>query len=360
MKIVLHEIPIRDLVKDYLDLHEEGVTGYGGRLDIRPKYQREFIYNDSQRNEVIRTVSKGFPLNVMYWVKNGEDTYEVLDGQQRTISICEYCIGRFTVDGRGYFNLTDDEREKFLSYPLMVYFCEGKESEKLKWFETINIAGVELSPQELKNAVYSGPWVTDAKKYFSRAIGRGVRLSDRFVNVRVNRQELLELALKWISRGKITEYMAAHQHDADSRPLQEYFEKVLEWIEQVFPTYRHEMRGLPWGEYYNEFSDKKFDAEQNDLRVAELMQDEEVTRPSGIYAYLLTGNERYLSLRTFDRRDRRILYERQQGICPYCKKHFEIGDMAADHITPWSKGGKTVLENGQMLCTECNLKKSDK
>ncbi len=361
MKIELHQIPVRDLVSGYMDNDNEGVKGYGGRLDIRPKYQREFVYKDKQRDAVIDTVRKGFPLNTFYWVKNGENDFEVLDGQQRTVSICRYVQGDFSINDRYFHTLPKDEQERILDYELMVYFCEGKDSEKLEWFKTINIAGEQLSDQELRNAVYTGQWLTDAKRSFSKRGCRAQAIGDKYVKCEVLRQELLETVLKWISGGQIEKYMADHQKDNNANELWLYFSKVIEWIQTIFPKYRKEMKGLPWGVLYNKYyeqSIRELNPEEVERRVSELMADDEVESKKGIYEYILDGNEKHLNIRQFDKTTRRTVYEKQKGICPHCRKHFEIEEMEADHITPWSKGGKTVIENCQMLCKECNRRKS--
>lgn len=360
MKIELHEIPVRDLVEGYRDSQEEGVTGYGGRLDIRPKYQREFVYRDKQRDAVIETLRRGFPLNVMYWVRNAEDSFEVLDGQQRTVSICQYVVGDFSIGEEYFHTLTDDQQTQILDYKLMVYFCEGTDSEKLDWFRTINIAGERLTDQELRNAVYTGPWLTSAKRFFSKSGCAAKALADKYVKVDTIRQELLELALKWISGGNIRQYMADHQRDANANALWLYFQQVVAWVQATFPTYRREMKGLPWGELYNAFKDAPLDTAALEAEVARLMQDDEVQKKAGIYEYVLTRDERKLNLRAFDRSTARTAYERQGGICPSCGKHFAIEQMEADHVTPWSQGGKTLPDNCQMLCRDCNRRKSDK
>ena len=337
--------------------------GYGGRLDIRPKYQREFVYKDKQRDAVIETIRKGFPLNVMYWcvtekTDNTSDVaYEVLDGQQRTISICQYVAGDFSINEEYFHTLTDDQQEQILDYKLMVYFCEGTDSEKLDWFRTINIAGERLTDQELRNAVYTGTWLTSAKRFFSKNGCAAKALSDKYVKVDTIRQELLELALKWISGGNIRQYMADHQQDANANALWLYFQQVIAWVQATFPTYRREMKGLPWGELYNRYKDSQLDTAALEAEIADLMQDDEVQKKSGIYEYVLDGDERHLNLRAFDKSTARTAYERQEGICPKCGKHFEIEQMEADHITPWSQGGKTLPENCQMLCRECNRRK---
>lgn len=233
MKIELKEIPIRDLVHRYKNCLEEGVTGYSGNLDIRPKYQREFIYKDKQRDAVINTVRKDFPLNVMYWVKNN-GTYEVLDGQQRIISICEYVTGSYSIAFQYFHNLEEDEQNQILDYKLMVYFCEGTDKEKLDWFKTINIAGEKLTNQELRNAIYSGPWLSDAKKYFSKTAGPAYQLAGSYLKGTAIRQDYLETVIDWISDGNIEEYMATHQHDYSATLLWEYFQQVIKWVTSTF------------------------------------------------------------------------------------------------------------------------------
>lgn len=370
MKIELTHIKIRDLVADYQDTAENGVTGYGGKLDIRPKYQREFVYKETQRNAVIDTVMKGFPLNVMYWVKRENGDFEVLDGQQRTISICQFVKGDFSVEYQYFHNLTEDLKNQFLDYELTVYQCEGTDSEKLAWFKTINIAGEKLTDQELRNAVYAGSWLNDAKRYFSKTGCVAASLGDKYVKGSPIRQELLETVLNWIyptekdkdgnPHKNIESYMALHQLDEHATKLWTYFQNVINWVKNTFPNYRKEMKGIDWGLLYNEFKETDLNPTALEHKIKELMEDEEVNKKSGIYFYLLTGQEKYLSLRAFSDKDKRILFERQNGICPHCKKAFELEQMEADHIMPWSQGGKTVLDNGQMLCKSCNRLKSDK
>ncbi|MDR0472500.1 MAG: DUF262 domain-containing protein [Treponema sp.] len=226
MKIELHEIAIKDIVKDYIDNQEEGIIGYSGKLNIRPKYQREFVYKDQQRDAVIDTIQKGFPLNVMYWVKNGKN-YEILDGQQRTVSFCQYVNDEYSIKARAWHNLTDDEKDNILNYKCMIYFCEGTDSEKLAWFKIINIAGEKLTPQELRNAVYTGSWLTDAKRHFSKSGCAAYNLAKDYVSGSAIRQEILETALDWISKGKIEEYMSANQHEADATEIWQYFLAVI-------------------------------------------------------------------------------------------------------------------------------------
>lgn len=368
MKIALHNIKVSDLVAGYEDKAEEGVRGYNGLLNIRPPYQREFIYGEKQRNEVIHTVRKGFPLNTMYWVVAGGG-FELMDGQQRTVSICQYFQGDFSVEIDGspmnFGNLTEDKRQEILDYELSVYICEGAESEKLDWFKIINIAGEKLTDQELNNAIFTGPWLADAKRWFSKRGGPAVGISEKYVNAKAERQEYLEKALEWISDGKVKDYMSLHQHDSDAQELWQYFQEVIAWVERIFPVYRKIMKGLDWGRFYNDHKKKKLNAAKLEQRIVELIDDDEVDSKKGIYEYLLTGNEKTLSLRTFDEKTKVKIYEKQKGTCPAClkrgdKKIYQIDEMEADHIIPWSGGGKTIPGNCQMLCKLDNRTKSGK
>ena len=360
MKIELHEIPIREVVEGYVNDDEEGVVGFKGKLNIRPKYQREFVYKDKQRDAVIETIRKDFPLNVMYWVKNDDGTYEVMDGQQRTISFCEYVAGKFSLNFQYFHNLEADEKEQILNYKLMIYFCEGTDKEKLEWFKTINIAGEKLFDQELRNAIYTGTWLSDAKRHFSKSGCPAYNLGSDYMSGSPIRQDYLETAIDWISNDKIEKYMADNQHESNANELWLYFQSVINWVKTTFPEHRKEMKGINWGVLYNEFKNKKLDSKKLEEEITKLMQDEEVTKKSGIYPYILTKNEKYLNLRSFTDNQKREAYERQKGICPKCKKKFEIEEMEGDHIKPWHEGGKTTAENCQMLCKQDNRLKSGK
>ncbi|MCC6826350.1 MAG: DUF262 domain-containing protein [Acidobacteria bacterium] len=360
MKIELKEIPVRDLVKGYSDDKDGGVVGFGGKLDIRPPYQREFVYKDKQRDAVINSIQHDFPLNVMYWSVLPEDKFEMIDGQQRTISICQYVNGDFSFKDLYFHNLQDDRQAQILDYKLMVYQCTGTDSEKLEWFKIINIAGEKLFDQELRNAVYSGPWVTDAKRYFSRQNGAAHGLASDYLTGSAIRQDYLETAIDWISDGKIEDYMSKHSHDPNAVALWNYFQSVISWTKATFPNYRKEMKGIEWGELYNKFKDKLYDAKALEARIVELIDDDEVQSHKGIYSYVLTGDEKYLNLRQFDDKTKRRVYEKQKGLCKMCKKPFDIGEMEADHIDPWHSGGKTTDANCQMLCKEDNRRKGGK
>ena len=369
MRIELREFTIREVVDGYKDSQEHGVVGYGGRLNIRPAFQREFVYKEAQRNAVIETVMKGFPLNVMYWVVGDDGNYELLDGQQRTLSICQYVNGDFSIDSRAFHNLTKTEQDQILDYRLMIYLCTGNDKEKLDWFQTINIAGTQLKNQELRNAIYTGEWLSDAKRYFSKIGCVAYLLANKYLNGEVNRQDYLETALLWISTREgmsIRDYMSAHQHDNHATPLWQYFQSVIHWVQTIFPKYRKEMKGLPWGILYNKYAETSYNPQELEAKIVALMQDDDVTKRSGIYEYLLSGNEKHLNIRAFTENEKRQVYERQKGICPYCeaehraKTYYELEEMEADHIMPWCEGGKTNVENCQMLCREHNRLKSSK
>ena len=368
MQIELHKKIIREVVNGYKDSQENGVVGYGGKLNIRPAFQREFVYKEKQRNAVIETVQKGFPLNVMYWVEDEQGNFELLDGQQRTISICQYVNGDFSLNSRMFHNLTQTEKNQILDYPLMIYICKGNDKEKLDWFKIINIAGVQLKEQELRNAIYTGEWLSDAKRYFSKNGCVAYLLGNKYLTGEVNRQDYLETVLSWISQReniKIEDYMAMHQHDSHATPLWQYFQSVIAWVQTIFPKYRKEMKGLAWGVLFNAYGDKVFNPQALEKEIARLMQDDDITKRSGIYEYLLSGNEKHLNIRAFTDNEKRQVYERQNGICPHCKKEkrakiqYDLSEMEADHITPWSEGGKTNVENCQMLCKEHNRRKSN-
>lgn len=365
MDIDLQEISIRSLTENYQDNQEKGVIGYNGKLDIRPPYQREFIYNEKQRAAVITTINNKFPLNVMYWAKREDGSYEVIDGQQRTISICQYVAGDFSYDFQYFHNLTEEEKKKILDYKLMVYICSGTDKEKLDWFKTINIAGEKLTEQELRNAVYAGSFVTDAKRYFSKNNCPAQAMAKDYLNGSAIRQEYFETALRWMANSlKITSiegYMAIHQHDPNANQLWQYFNAVITWITSTFDTkWKRIMKGLDWGSFYDKYHLEVFDREEMSERITKLMADGDVENKKGIIPFILTGDEKYLSIRTFPEDIKISVYTKQKGICKICGKPFDIEFMEADHITPWSQGGKTTIENCQMLCRECNRRKSDK
>jgi len=363
MNIEPHQIKVRDLVKQYEDNDELGVRAFDGKLDVRPPYQREFVYKDKQRDAVIETLRSGFPLNVMYWAVRDDGTFEIIDGQQRTISICQYVESDFSIEIDGhqlaFHNLQPDQQDQILDYELTVYQCQGTDSEKLSWFRTINIAGEKLTDQELRNAVYHGPWVQDAKKYFSKNGCPAYAIGSDYMSGSPIRQEYLEKAIKWINAGDVDGYMVAYQHKAKAIELWNYFQSVISWVQATFPRKRSVMTSVDWGPLYNQFKDADLDSDILEAEVSRLIADPDVTNHRGVYTYVLTGAEKHLSIRAFDARIRKTAYEQQAGICPSCGEHFELHEMHADHKLPWSKGGKTIAENCILLCAPCNRKKWD-
>jgi hypothetical protein len=262
-------------------------------------------------------------------------------------------------------NLDVEQRERILNYTIDIVVCKGATSEKLKLFQRLNVAGAVLTDQELLNAVYTGKWLTDAKKRFSKTGCVAYKIGNKLLTGAPIRQDYLETALDWISNGEkggIAKYMSDHQNDSDALPLWNYFNNVIEWVNTKFPNYRREMKGIDWGLLYNEYKDNSYDAEDLEVQIKALMMDDDVTAKKGIYEYLLSGGakENKLSIRAFTESQKRAAYEKQGGICPICGEFHEYEDMEGDHITPWSQGGKTTPDNLQMICKSCNRKKSDK
>lgn len=376
MNITLTKVTVAELIDGYENNAEEGVVAYTGRLNVRPKYQREFIYNEKQQKAVIDTVLKGFPLNTMYWVKNSDGTFEVLDGQQRTLSICEFAEGNF------FFKIGDNDMtihnirriypelyKNFMDYELLIYICEGTKDEQLNWFTTINIAGEALTAQELRNINYTGEWLTSAKKYFSKtncpAAMIAMEKGTAYVSGTPIRQDILERVLMWITdtrdskdMSKVCQYMAQHQNDKNANELWEYFSSVIDWVKELFPNYRKEMKGVDWGFLYNDYHDIEYDPDELEEIIEALYANEDVTKQKGIYYYVFDEDETHLSIRKFPEAVRNRVYTKQRGVCPICGEHFSLSKMEADHIIPWSKGGRTIESNCQMLCKSCNKDKS--
>lgn len=408
MSIKLTQIKLRDLFDGYVNSDEDGVIGYHGRLDIRPKYQREFIYGEKEQLAVIDTVKNGFPLNTMYWAvardekgekildENENEMYELMDGQQRTISVCEFLANHLVVNFQKFFNIqksTPELAEQILDYELSVYICDGTVADKLAWFKTINIAGKPLTDQELLNAQYVGEWLTKAKEYFSKTncnaaelmVIRGRKASDYMSGAPI-RQDYLSTVLQWIAdyqglKHRTDEgdtYMANHQGDDTATEIKNYYTSVMEWVGSKFKAYRKEMKGLPWGYWYNRFEHGELskniiskNADEIEAEIQKLIGDDEVETIKGIYEFIITGEEKHLSLRQFDDKIKRKVYEAQNHKCPYCDKcigghtyasgitEYDYKEMEGDHIVPWSKGGKTEESNCQMLCKWHNGHKSD-
>lgn len=414
------KITVKDVFDQFVDNGEDGVFGYHGQLSIRPKYQREFVYDEPRQQAVIHTIINNLPLNTMYWslsrddktgkpvlAPNGQQAYELLDGQQRILSICHYLSYKFSYDGETAYNLKTvkpDKYDKILNYELQVYICDGAVSEKLDWFRTINTAGVPLTEQELLNAQYTGEWLSDAKSYFSRNNSGAATCAvvpnstvKKYLSLTkdnaIDRQGLLQTAILWATaHDKLPKrtpqgdyYMSKHQGDKNADELKSYFNSVFDWVGSKFKQYRNEEKGLDWGTFYNNYQNGLYkgqlidkDSGTIEKEIKKLMADDEVTSKKGIYKYILDGQEKHLSLRAFDKDTAKTAYAQQQGHCPYCDQKvaghtypqgqtstlygantYEFSQMQADHIKPWSKGGKTVFDNCQMLCKWHNEHKSD-
>lgn len=371
------KLKVRDLIQGYNeDDATNRVVAWGGKLDVRPEYQREFVYDDDKRNAVINTVLNGFPLNIMYFVDRQDGTYEVLDGQQRIISICRYACNGFSVripnasgkfDTVNFPNLFQQNRDNFLNYELTVYVCQGTDKEKLDWFQVINIAGAVLTKQEIRNALYHGSWLTDAKSAFSRRNCAAYRNYGKYMKGDCIRQDYLETVFNWkaadegfTGKDAVVEFMQAHRYDADANDLWAYFEAVFDWVKHVFGSIPDKsMQGVAWGLLYNKHRHDNLDPAWMQQQVRELMSNEEVVKKSGIYQYLLEGDEKCLQPRQFDKSTAMTMYEKQCHRCAMCGEEKDFKDMHADHIVPWSKGGKTEISNCQMLCIPCNEKKGN-
>ena len=362
MKIKLHEIPIKCIADGYSD-DERGVTGCAGKLDIRPAFQREFIYNDAQRDEVVRTVMLGFPIGVMYRSAEADGKYELVDGQQRITSICRYVRGDFAVDGRSFADLTEDERTSLLGYGLMMYTCEGTEKEKLDRFRAINVAGTVLTEQELRNAACAGPWLTEMKRLFCKEGCRAEKIASDLMDGTPIRQDYLETVLRWLCDrdgiAEIEEYMCKRRYAEYCTAEWTYFESVVKWTKKLFPAAGAQMKGIGWGLLYNRYKDNAYSPKELGKRVAALLADDDVTEKKGVYEYVLGGDESCLRIREFSPQIMNRTYTRQQGICPECGRHFEPSEMVASRVTPWRDGGHTVEANCRMLCRRCGNAHAD-
>ena len=395
MKITEVKVSIEDIFKGFKDDGEDGVYAYDGRLTIRPAYQREFVYDLKEEEAVINTICSGFPLNSMYWaltegtyttkleneervlMPSDDAKFEVMDGQQRTLSAMYFLTHKFGIQNNSVYwdTLPDNKYKALMEYRFTIYICEGTEEEKLAWFRVVNIAGKELTEQELRNVSYTGRWLSDAKRYFSKTNCAGYKLSKDFIKPKydVNRQGLLERALEGIcdfqglkGDNKIEQYMGKHKSDSDADELWQYFQDVIAWAKKIFPVYYKDMLGLDWCDLYNKYHDKKYNTSQMKDEVVRLHKDEEIEKSKGIYEYLLLKDDNLpvaiskLNLRTFSETEKQRAYERQDKKCLMCGKQYPFDDMRGDHKIPWSKGGKTTEDNLQMLCKDCNLNKSDK
>ena len=380
------DITVEDICKGfhYNELEGKGLYGMSGKLTIQPEYQRNYIYADGKKDvAVIDSVLKGYPIGLIYFNKVGDNNFEVLDGQQRITSLGRFVEGVLSIiDESGIpqdiNSIANDKREKILKTKLLIYICEGTESEIKEWFRTINIAGVPLKPQELLNAVFSGPFVTKAKEEFSNSQNAHIQMWSHFINGTANRQDFLERALDWVSKGNISDYMKQHRRDDNITELKTYFNAVLSWVNSVFPTPYEKLKGLEWGRLYETYHKQPYDPQKVDERVAELLDDPQVENNSGVFEYVLGGEQdtKLLNVRVFDEKIKRQVYKLQtddaelKGIsnCPYCAigheatktRIWKLSEMDADHVSAWSKGGATTIENCQMLCKTHNRAKGNR
>jgi Protein of unknown function DUF262/HNH endonuclease len=368
----------------YNELEGKGLFGLSGRLTIQPEYQRNYIYADGKRDvAVIQSILKGYPLGLIYFNKVSEDNMEVLDGQQRITSIGRFVTNKFAIkDDNGmeqYFSgIADDKRQMILETALLIYECQGTESEIKEWFKTINIAGVPLNDQELLNAVYSGKFVTLAKAEFSNKQNSNTMKWGKYISGEVDRQLFLERALDWVSKGNIGDYMSRHRNDESINELKNYFNSVIDWTSTVFSDVEKEMKGLEWGRLYEEYHNKPFDSTKVYGLVKKLFGDPYVKNRKGAFEYVLGGCEdsKLLEVRMFDEVIKKTKYELQtmlayeNGVsnCPLCThghdsnktKIWKLEEMDADHVSAWSKGGATTIENCEMLCRTHNRAKGNK
>lgn len=386
MKTTLRtDITVAELCKGFVynEIEGKGLYGWNGKLIIQPEYQRNYIYNDGKKDvAVVESVLRGFPLGLIYFTLRDDGMYEVLDGQQRITSLGRFLTNRLTLDYEGnvynYSSLPVNLQQKFSETTLTIYICQGTEKEIKDWFQIINIGGVRLNDQEMRNAVYSGPFVTALKALYSNSQNPMQQKWRHYVKGDPKRQEVMETVLAWVSRNNIDGYMAAHRHDSDISPVTSYFDSVIDWVSGVFPTLYPEQRGLPWGDLYERYHDKPYNPEKTDAEVSRLMADEYVTNKRGIFEYLLGGSTdtSLLYIRLFDNHTIKTVYERQtkeakekgESNCPLCaisdgpnkNRIYKLSEMDADHVTAWSKGGSTNISNCQMLCKTHNRAKGNR
>lgn len=380
------DITIKDVCEGFVynELEGKGLFGLAGRLTIQPEYQRNYIYADGKKDvAVIESILKGYPLGLIYFNKVSDGTYEVLDGQQRITSFGRFVTDKFAIkDENGmeqYFNgIAADKQAKILNTRLLIYECEGVESEIKEWFRTINIAGVPLNHQELLNAVYSGPFVTLGKAEFSNSQNANIQKWSAYISGSVNRQDYLERALEWVSKGNVDDYMARHRYDTTIQELKTYFNCVIDWVSGVFLDVEKEMSGIEWGRLYETYHHKPYNPAKVSQEVQRLYGDPYIKSRKGIFEYILGGSvdTRLLDVRVFDDATKKSVYATQtakaqaagESNCPLCaigpdsnkRKIWKINEMDADHVTAWSKGGATNMSNCQMLCASHNRAKGNK
>lgn len=388
MKTELKSFTVADVSDGFVynELEGRGLFGLSGRLTIQPEYQRNYIYADGKRDvAVIDSLLKGYPLGLIYFNKLEDGRLEILDGQQRVTSFGRFVTGKFAIrdenDMQQYFSgLAKDKQEKILSSTLLVYECEGTESEIKEWFRTINIVGVPLKDQELLNAVYSGPFVTLGKEEFSNSQNSNVQKWSAYISGSVDRQDFWERALEWVSgtKSNIGDYMSRHRFDSNIKEVKTYFNTVLDWVSGTFIDVEDEMRGLEWGRLYEDYHDKSYSPRELTEKIQELYGDPYVKNRKGIWEFVLGGsqNPNLLDVRVFDEATKKSTYATQTKAaeadgasnCPLCamghdankSKIWPSKDMDADHVAAWSRGGKTSADNCQMLCKTHNRAKGNR
>ena len=368
----------------YNEYEGKGLFGWSGRLTIQPEYQRNYIYADGKKDvAVIESLLKGYPLGLLYFVKTGEDTYEVLDGQQRITSFGRFITNKFAIkDENGmeqYFDgLADDKKNKILNSQLTIYICEGEESEIKEYFKTINIVGVPLNNQELLNSIYSGPFVTKAREEYSNSRNANIQKWSAYIKGDVNRQEFLATALEWVSKGNIEGYMSSHRFDNNINELSYYFNSVIDWASSTFIDVKDNMRGLEWGRFYELYHKNSYNPQEVSKKLNELYNDFYVKDTKGVCEYILGGciDKKLLNIRVFDDDIKRKKYSLQtekakmegKSNCPLCAvgdninktKIYDLKEMDADHVTAWSNGGSTDIDNCEMLCITHNRAKGNR
>jgi len=379
-------ITVKDICDGFLynELEGKGLFGLSGKLTIQPEYQRNYIYADGKRDvAVINSLLKGYPLGLIYFNKVADNNFEVLDGQQRITSFGRYVTNKFAItDENGmpqYFDgIAKDKQKRILETPMLIYVCEGEESEIKEWFRTINIAGVPLNEQEVNNAVFSGPFVTLAKEEFSNSQNANIQKWSAYVRGSANRQDFLERALDWVSRGNNVDYMSKHRYDTNISELKNYFNSVIDWTSSVFEDVESEMCGLDWGRLYETYHKQPYNQKKVSEQVKLLYGDPYLKKRKGIFEYILGGSEdtKLLEIRVFDEADKKSVYtkqtkkakEKEISNCPLCalgnnankNRIYSLKEMDADHVTAWSKGGKTDIKNCEMLCKTHNRAKGNK
>ncbi len=386
MKTTLKEYTVKEICEGFIynKLEEKGLFGLNGNLTIQPEYQRNYIYADGKKDvAVIKSILKGYPIGLFYFNKVGKDKFEVLDGQQRITSVGRYVTEKFAVkdenDMEQYFGgIAVNKQETIMQTKLLIYECEGTESEIREWFQTVNIAGVPLNEQEIFNAIFSGPFVTLAKAEFSNSQNSNIQKWGAYVNGNVKRQDFLARALDWVSKGKIDDYMSKHRYDKNINELKTYFNKVIDWISNTFIDVESEMSGLEWGRLYEEYHNKRYNPQKISAAVHRLYADPYVKNRRGVFEYILGGEKdtKLLDVRIFDEATKKVVYITQtdeakkkgKSNCPLCaightankSKIWKMDEMDADHVSAWSKGGKTDIKNCQMLCKTHNRAKGNK